>query len=136
MQRGDRISDGGEDDRRFGNLTIGALNQALLRRRPPEEMLFHSNRGGQYASNRLQRILRENGIIPSMSRKGNCLDNAVGESFPGTLKIEKVHRCRFKTREQARREIFEYIEMYSNRKRIHSSLGYMSPFEYEKRAVQ
>jgi len=118
------------------DLTVGALNQALLRRCPPGEVLFHSDQGSQYASNRQQEILRENGIIPSMSRKGNCWDNAPGESFIGTLKVEKIHRCRFKTREQAKREIFEYVEMYYNRKRLHSSLGYMSPFEYEKRIIQ
>jgi putative transposase len=117
-------------------LTLGALNQALLRRRPPEGMLFHSDQGSQYASRRLQARLVENGIMASMSRKGNCWDNAVGESFIGTLKVEKIYRCRFRTREQAKREIFEYVEMYYNRKRLHPSLGYMSPFEYEKRMLQ
>jgi putative transposase len=118
------------------DLTVGALNQALLRRCPPGEMLFHSDRGSQYASNRLQDLLRAHGITPSMSRKGDCWDNAVGESLIGTLKVEKILRCRFRTREQAKREIFEYVEMYYNRKRLHSSLGYMSPFEYEKRTLQ
>ena len=67
-----------------------------------------------------------------MSRKGDCWDNAVGESFLHTLKVEKINRCRFKTRDQAKQEIFEYVEMYYNRKRMHSSLGYMSPFEFER----
>lgn len=127
LSMGGRITD---------DLTVGALTQAILRRSPPGEMLFHSDRGSQYASRRLQEMLRAHGITPSMSRKGDCWDNAVGESLIKTFKVEKIHRCRFRTREQAKREIFEYVEMYYNRKRLHSSLGYMSPFEYEKRIIQ
>jgi len=70
-----------------------------------------------------------------MSRKGGCWDNAVGESFLYTLKVEKTNRCRFKTRDEAKRTIFEYVEMYYNRKRAHSTLNYMSPFDYEKQAL-
>ena len=80
------------------------------------------------------KLLKKNGIIPSMSRKGNCWDNAVGESFVHTLKVEKINRTRYRTREEAKRDIFEYVEMYYNRKRAHSSLGYMSPFEFETRS--
>ena len=114
-------------------LTQSALKQATLRRRPPQGLIHHSDRGSQYASGDYQELLKKHAITPSMSRKGNCWDNAVGESFLHTLKVEKINRCRFKTREEAKREIFEYIEMYYNRKRAHSSLGYMSPFEFEKR---
>ncbi|MBI5574503.1 MAG: transposase, partial [Elusimicrobia bacterium] len=78
-------------------------------------------------------LLKEYKITPSMSRKGDCWDNAVGESFVHTLKVEKIHRCRFMTREEANRVIFEYVEMYYKRKSEHSSLGYMSPFEFEQR---
>jgi transposase InsO family protein len=116
-------------------LTQNALKQALLRRKPPEGLLHHSDRGSQYASGDYQELLKGHGITPSMSRKGDCWDNAVGESFIGTLKIEKVNRCRFRTREEAKREIFEYVEMYYNRKRAHSSLGYMAPYEYERRGT-
>ena len=114
-------------------LTQSALKQALLRRNPPQGLIHHSDRGSQYASGDYQELLKKHVITPSMSRKGNCWDNAIGESFLHTLKVEKVNRCRFKTREEAKREIFEYVEMYYNRKRAHSSLGYMSPFEFEKR---
>ena len=114
-------------------LTQNALKQAILRCNPSAGLIHHSDRGSQYAGGDYQELLKEHKIIPSMSRKGDCWDNAVGESFVHTLKVEKIHRCRFRTREEAQREIFEYIEMYYNRKRAHSSLGYMSPFEYENR---
>ena len=115
-------------------LTQSALKQALLRRNPPQGLIHHSDRGSQYASGDYQELLKKHEIRPSMSRKGDCWDNAVGESFLHTLKVEKINRCRFKTREEAKREIFEYVEMYYNRKRAHSSLDYMSPYEFEKRA--
>lgn len=114
-------------------LTQKALKQAIMRCNPPEGLIHHSDRGSQYASGNYQELLKMYGIRPSMSRKGDCWDNAVGESFLHTLKVEKIHRRRFRTREEAKREIFEYVEMYYNRKRAHSSLDYMSPFEFEKR---
>lgn len=114
-------------------LTQNALKQAILRRNPPKGLIHHSDRGVQYASGDYQELLRRYEITPSMSRKGDCWDNAVGESFVHTLKVEKINRSRFKTREGAKQEIFEYVEMYYNRKRAHSSLGYKSPFEFEKR---
>ena len=114
-------------------LTQNALKQAILRRNPPEGLIHHSDRGSQYASGDYQELLKDHKMIPSMSRKGDCWDNAVGESFLHTLKVEKINRCRFKTREEAKQEIFKYVEMYYNRKRAHSSLDYMSPFEFEKR---
>ena len=117
------------------NLTQNALTQALVRRNPPVGLIHHSDRGSQYASGDYQALLTKHEIIPSMSRKGDCWDNAVAESFVHTLKVEKIHRCRFKTRQEAKQDIFEYIEAYYNRKRTHSSLGYLSPFDYEKRSV-
>jgi transposase InsO family protein len=118
------------------DLTQNALKQALLRRNPPKGLMHHSDRGSQYASGDYQALLQKYEMTPSMSRKGNCWDNAVAESFLHTLKVELVNRYRFKTREEAKREIFEYIEMYYNRKRTHSALGYMSPFDFEKRSLQ
>ena len=123
------------DDVITDDLTQSALTQALLRRNPPTGLIHHSDRGSQYASGDYQALLTKHEIIPSMSRKGDCWDNAVAESFVHTLKVEKIHRCRFKTRQEAKQDIFEYVEAYYNRKRTHSSLGYLSPFEYEKRSV-
>lgn len=115
-------------------LTQSALKQALGRRNPQSGLIHHSDRGSQYASGNYQALLKQHGITPSMSRKGDCWDNAVAESFLHTLKVEKVNRYRFKTRDEAKSKIFEYIEMYYNRRRTHSSLGYLSPFDYEKRS--
>jgi len=116
------------------DLTQNALNQAIGRRNPQAGLIHHSDRGSQYASGDYQALLKKHEITPSMSRKGDCWDNAVAESFFHTLKIEKINRYRFKMRDEAKREIFKYIEMYYNRKRTHSSLGYLSPFDYEKRS--
>lgn len=120
-------------DRITDELTQTALQQALLRRNPPKGLIHHSDRGSQYASGDYQALLVKHEITPSMSRKGDCWDNAVGESFLHTLKVEMVNRYRFKTREEAKHNIFEYVEMYYNCKRAHSSLGYRSPYEFEKR---
>jgi len=116
-------------------LTQQALTQAILRRNPPKGLICHSDRGSQYAGNDFKALLVKNEFIGSMSKKGDCWDNAVAESFFHTLKVELIHRMRFKTREEAKRRIFEYVEIYYNRKRAHSSLGYMSPFEFESQAV-
>lgn len=117
-------------------LTQAALKQALGRRNPAPGMIHHSDRGVQYASNDYRKLTKDNKIIVSMSRKGDCWDNAAAESFLHTLKVELVNRYRFKSREEAKRAIFEYIEMYYNTKRTHSTLGYLSPFEFEKRSLQ
>jgi len=95
-------------------------------------MIHHSDQGSQYASNAYQELLKKHGFVCSMSRKGNCYDNASKESFFSTLKNEPAYLTRFKTRDEARQAIFEYIEVFYNRTRLHSSLGYMSPVEYEK----
>jgi len=115
-------------------LTLQAMNQAILRRNPSKGLIYHSDRGSQYAGNDFKAILAQNEFVGSMSRKGDCWDNAVAESFFHTLKVELVHRHRFKTRDEAKRKVFEYVEMYYNRKRAHSTLGNLSPFEYERQA--
>jgi len=116
-------------------LVTRAMKQAILRRNPEKGLICHSDRGSQYAGNNFKAILSQNEFVGSMSRKGNCWDNAVAESFFHTLKVELIHRHRFKTRAEAKRKIFEYVEMYYNRKRTHSTLGFLSPFEYERKAV-
>ena len=98
----------------------------------PNELLFHSDRGSQYAAHEYQERLKERGIVCSMSRKGNCWDNAVVESFFATLKKEEVHREDYVTHEQAKSSLFCYIEIFYNRKRRHSALGYLSPHDYEQ----
>ncbi len=113
-------------------LVIEALKMALGRRRIGQGLLHHSDRGSQYASGDFQRELVGAGIICSMSRRGNCWDNAPVESFFATLKGELVHHRRYRTRSEARSDIFEYIELWYNRKRLHSSLDYLSPAEYEE----
>ena len=112
-------------------LTLSALRQAINRKRPPGGLIHHSDQGKQYASFDYQQALRDHGIISSMSRKGNCYDNACIESFFGTLKRELIYGSRFETRAEARLAIFEYIEVFYNRIRLHSALNYMSPVEYE-----
>lgn len=113
------------------DLASDALAMALLRRQPPAGLLHHSDRGVQYASDAYQALLAGNAIQVSMSGKGDCWDNAAMESFWSTLKTELVHHQRYATREEARRSIFEYIEVFYNRKRLHSSIGYVSPEAFE-----
>jgi putative transposase len=108
-----------------------ALAMAVTHRKPPEGLLHHSDRGCQYTSQAYQAFLKEHGMRVSMSRKGNCWDNAVMERFFGTLKRECTSRARFPTHEQARTALFEYIEVYYNRVRKHSTLGYLSPIQFE-----
>ena len=113
------------------HLVLKALNQAKGRECPPEGLIHHSDRGSQYASYDYQQALRDYKMVPSMSRKGNCYDNACIESFFGTIKRELIYGQRFMTRADARQAIFEYIEVFYNRIRLHSALGYMTPVEYE-----
>ena len=113
-------------------LVCAALTDALQRRRPAPGLLHHSDRGCQYASHDYQEMLRQHGIIPSMSRKGNCWDNAPMESFFHSLKVEWLHEQTFRTRAEARQAIFTYIEVWYNRQRLHSALGYRSPEAYER----
>jgi len=115
-------------------LVTQAMRQAILRRGSQKGLICHTDRGSQYAGNNFKKILADNGFIGSMSKKGDCWDNAVAESFFHTLKVELVHRNKFRTREEARQRIFKYVEMYYNRKRAHSTLGNLSPFEFERQA--
>lgn len=114
-----------------GGLVVDALNMALLRRSPAGELVHHSDRGSQYAGATYRRLLENNGITPSMSGRGDCWDNAMMESFWATLKTELIHHERYATREAARASIFEYVEVFYNRKRLHSALGYRSPESFE-----
>jgi transposase InsO family protein len=116
------------------DLAERALTMALTNRTPTAGLLHHSDRGSQYAATSYQQLLAAHGITASMSRTGNCWDNACIESFFGTLKRELVYHRHYATREDAKRDIFEYIEVFYNRKRRHSTLGYDSPAEYEARA--
>ena len=116
-------------------LLLKAFMMAYITRKPKEEIIFHSDRGVQYTSNLFQIKLKKYGFKCSMSRKGNCWDNACAESFFHTIKVEELNHKNFKTREDAHRSIFEYIEIFYNRKRIHSYLGYLSPEEFESKAA-
>jgi transposase InsO family protein len=113
-------------------LVVDALAMALARRRPGAGLLAHSDRGSQYASEHSQRLLGEEGIVCSMSGVGQCWDNAPMESFFGRMKCELSSGEMFDTRDQARAEIFEYLEVFYNRVRLHSSLGFLSPEEFER----
>lgn len=113
------------------HLTLRALDMALRRRCPGAGLLHHSDRGSTYASEDYQTVLAEHGIICSMSRRGNCYDNAVMESWNGTLKNELGER--FESPLDAKTKLFEYIEIFYNQERMHSSLDYASPAEFERR---
>lgn len=117
-------------------LIIEALNQAVKRRNPPDNCLYHSDKGCQYTSFRFQEQLKNHGFICSMSGTGNCYDNAVAESFFHTLKTECVYFENYQTREQAKQSIFEYVEVFYNNYRRHSTLGYLTPNEFEQRYYQ
>jgi transposase InsO family protein len=117
-------------------LALDALGMALRTRRPEAGLIHHSDRGVQYASAEYQGRLRERGIVCSMSRKGDCWDNAVAESFFSTLKAELVHRNDYVSRGQARVSVFDYIEAFYNGRRRHSALGYVSPVEHESAAAR
>lgn len=117
-------------------LTLKALTMALWKRGKVEGLLLHSDQGMEYRTADYHRMLKEHGITCSMSRKGNCHDNAVIESFFHTMKTECTHHRRFKTRDEARQCVFEYIEVFYNRQRRHSYLNYMTPDEFEKHGKQ
>jgi transposase InsO family protein len=114
------------------DLTLNALGMALARRRPSLGLLHHSDRGSQYASGDYQAVLAQHGILCSMSRRGDCWDNAVAESFFATLKVELVHDARWATRARARTELVDYLELFYNGQRRHSALGYLSPRAFER----
>jgi transposase InsO family protein len=112
-------------------LMIDALQMAITRRRPAPGLIVHSDRGMQYASSAYREVLARHGLLASMSRKGNCYDNAFIESFWSSLKYETVYHHKFATRAEARTALFDYIEVFYNRTRLHSSLGYLSPIAFE-----
>jgi len=119
-------------DRLTKELIINAFEQAVSHRELSPEMLFHSDRGSQFACTEFQTLLAKHNIIQSMSRAGDCYDNAITETFFGTLKTELIYFEKYCSRDEARRSIFEYIEVFYNRQRRHSALGYMTPAEFEK----
>lgn len=116
-------------------LVMDALTMAIWRRKPSRGLIFHSDRGSQYCSHDFQNLLKNHGIVSSMSRKGDCWDNAVAESFFGSLKVEQVFGAKYRNRSAARQDIVDYIEMFYNSRRRHSSLGYMNPMEFEKQLL-
>jgi putative transposase len=120
------------DDRMTKGFVMKALERAYNQQRPRGEVLHHSDRGSQYASHDYQALLKKYNMNGSMSRKGNCYDNACIESFHSVIKKELIYLEKFKTREQARKRIFEYITCFYNGKRIHSSIGYFTPNQYER----
>ena len=116
-------------------LTIAALTMAIQRQKPPPGVIHHSDRGSQYAAAGYRKVLDAAGMIQSMSRKGNCWDNAPMESCFGTLKTELVHQACYKTQDAARHDLFAYIEGYYNRQRLHSALGYITPEQAERQVA-
>ena len=124
------------DDNMRVSLVNNALNMAITNRNPSKGLIWHTDRGSQYASYSHKDLLSQHGIIQSMSRKGNCWDNAVAESFFHTLKTELVYHEIYETRAQANQSIFEYIEVYYNRQRSHSTNNYLSPVEFEDLMLQ
>ena len=130
-----RVIAWGMGSRLTQDLATGALTMAIEHRRPAHGVVHHTDRGSQYAATRYRELLAGHGLTASMSRRGNGWDNAVVESFFHTLKTEHVHHHRYRTREEARQDMFEWIEVFYNRVRRHSTLGYRSPAEFEARAT-
>jgi transposase InsO family protein len=123
------------ESRMSRKLVMKSLSEAISQRKPEQGLIFHSDQGSQYASNEFRTLIKNNGALPSMSRRGNCWDNAVAESFFKTIKSELIYDGIFSTKQEARLAIFDYIEIFYNRKRLHSTINYMSPHDYEKFVV-
>jgi putative transposase len=113
-------------------LVISALKMAYKRQKPGKDVIHHSDRGVQYASSEYQKLLKRHNMIGSVLRKGNCYDNACIESFHGIVERELVYQTKYKTREEAKKSLFEHIEFFYNSRRIHSTLGYYTPNEFER----
>jgi transposase InsO family protein len=122
-------------ERMTKQLVCDALMMALWNRKMPRNVILHSDRGSQYCSYRYQNIIKKHGLVCSMSKRGDCYDNAAMESWNHSFKVESIHGERFSTRKQAKSHIFEYIEIYYNRERLHSKLGYVSPEYFEATKV-
>ncbi len=112
------------------DIVVNAIKMAVTNRNPGQQVIFHSDRGSQYTSNKVRSLLNQYKFKQSMSSNGNCYDNAITETFFSTIKKELIYLTKFETKEQAKKEIFEYIEIFYNRQRLHSSLNYLSPVEY------
>jgi hypothetical protein len=127
-----------EDDKRqqsgYPPLVTDALVMAIWRRGKPDALIHHSDRGSQYTSDQFQRLMADHGVTCSMSRSGNVWDNAAMESFFSSLKAERIARRIYRTRDEARADVFDYIERFYNTKRRHSTIGYLSPMEFEMKA--
>ena len=121
-------------DTMTAQLVTDALIMAIWRRGKPDALLHHSDQGSQYTSEQFQRLMADNGVTCSMSRSGNVWDNAAMESFFSSLKTERIARKTYRTRNQARQDVFDYIERFYNPTRRHSTLGYLSPMDFEKQA--
>ena len=121
-------------DSMTAQLVTDALVMAIWRRGKPQALLHHSDQGSQYTSEQFQRLMADHGVICSMSRSGNCWDNAAMESFFSSLKIERAARKTYRTRDDAKADVFDYIERFYNPKRRHSTIGYMSPMDFEVKA--
>lgn len=122
-------------ERMTSNFVNDALQMAIWRCKKPQGVIIHSDRGSQYCSHEYQKLLAENGFICSMSKRGDCYDNASMESWNHSFKVEAIHGEKFLTRAQAKNHVFEYIDIYYNRKRLHSRLGYQSPLYFEAQKV-
>lgn len=122
-------------ERMTKKLVIDALQMAIWSRKPPKGLIIHSDRGSQYCSHEYQKILSLHGLICSMSKRGDCYDNAAMESWNHSFKVEAIHGERFATRDVIKKHVFEYIEIYYNRKRLHSMLSYKSPASFEIQKV-
>jgi transposase InsO family protein len=122
-------------ERMTATLVMDALQMALWRRKKPRGVILHSDRGSQYCSHDYQRLIRSHHLICSMSKKGDCYDNAAMESWNHSLKVEAVLGYRFATRALAKEHLFDYIEVYYNRQRLHSTIGYLSPEAFEAKKV-
>ena len=122
------------DPARFTQLVTDALIMAIWRRGKPDALLHHSDQGSQYTSEQFQRLMADNGVTCSMSRSGNCWDNAAMESFFSSLKTERIGKKIYRSRAQAKADVFDYIECFYNPTRRHSTLGYLSPIDFEREA--
>ena len=121
--------------RMTSSLVIDALQMAIWRRKNPQGVILHSDRGSQYCSHDYQKLLVDHGFICSMSKRGDCYDNASMESWNHSFKVEAIHGEKFTTRDNAKNHVFDYIDVYYNRKRLHSGLGYLSPVYFEEQRV-